>query len=1397
MADGTLTPPESDWSKRIKAAIAPKPNSVAPAIAAQSTASAIMTGPAIVDAAKRFGSGFTAPLPDKAVPSVMKPVERTLAAPEGSRRAMVAEGTNPVTGAVRDLTNPATLVSPIPIMKVLSDFLARGVVSEGIKNPVRTASEVVGYGPATRAMDAAGNMAAEGDPIKAAGAGTRAVAEGGMAALSLLGEGLAAKEGVGAAKRALGAAKAAKVPAFKAKTATDAAPPSASNDIPAAVKKFAQEDAADKEFWSKMEGVDPQYSRAQSPIRDYILDKADKASDAEIAATYDKSPKAVGVMLSRERAKIRTRLESEAPEQVAKDYGVTPDVIEQFKEKLPPGKKPDIREAVLRLAQPQSDGSVLSNAVITDRIRGMGFDTTIESIKSIRSKLRNAGYDLPRGKMGRPAINPTAPQPPIVRPPEPDYAPTSQAIMSGLREREVLKNPSISTIGKMLREQSVAGQPNPVRYWVDDQGNAHVWNSDFGFLHDDVAQGLKLDPAKGVKGTLETPDDIQEFNLAVRNARRNWAKANGYSRGAIPGLGSSVKDLTKAVRDSWGADTRKLLGAGRIKIVETVDDLPPTVSGAEHPIDARAVTDRNTGNVWIVAENMPLSKAKGVVLHEIGEHTGMEDMLGAERYGKLMEQMKKLEVAGNKDVVAAYERARKLAPEDADREAIAYLLEAKPNAPISVKFIQAIREWVNRNFGTVKSFLRGREVNLSTEDIRQLGVASLRRAAQKASKEVVYYRGYDGADRRLPNPESPVWFAHDKDFASDFADKENPTILETPLNVRKQYKPTKEERRLLGTSSVDLTDAEIELKRAITAKAKAAGYDSILNTLPKGDYWKPHGGKRETIVLNRDVIPNSAKNGAEVDPLYAFGSLEDKAARTAWANSDEVRKTTSDSEVIDSFRKAPKKNYSYTFNSGNGEIEVAFRRVPGDSVFEVEFFDPAVPRENRFKAVKAEAGKTGPLGESPSTSFGKIAGILERFAEEHNARTLKIEPANDRLARVYSQLLTKAPPEGWSAWDVSGPRTLYRTFVLTKGDGHPTTSADRLKYVFGEASPLKGGISKTEMDAKNAAVRDNLNLPRNFSFSRAGDEPAPRRTRREKIADFIEGKSPPKPEPKTPAQFKARGMERLAELAAGVAGGAAGGAVTANSMIVGAKRQQEKEAVETAARAARIAKMDREVKTFRFERDNPVEAIPAEISMDDKIRRIAKRQEVPSEFLGALVNKESGGDPDAKATTSSATGATQFIDGTWKKVLAEDPAALGFKGDPESPEALELRKDPRWAISAAAVHAKTNADALRRALKREPTQGEVYVAHFLGIDGAKTALKADPKQVAAALLPKAAEANVNVFYIGGDKSKPRTVQQVIDLQTKGFSKEPFKAEPADVSRKLLKSPANPQPAPVS
>lgn len=149
---------------------------------------------------------------------------------------------------------------------------------------------------------------------------------------------------------------------------------------------------------------------------------------------------------------------------------------------------------------------------------------------------------------------------------------------------------------------------------------------------------------------------------------------------------------------------------------------------------------------------------------------------------------------------------------------------------------------------------------------------------------------------------------------------------------------------------------------------------------------------------------------------------------------------------------------------------------------------------------------------------------------------------------------------------------------------------------------------------------------------------------------------------------------------------------------------------------------------------------------------------VSTVLLATFASIESNFDYTVKASTSSATGWFQFLDKTWDGMLDQTYGKYNLRDN----DKRSLRLDPRANALMGAEFLKDNARVLRAALKREPTDTELYAAHFFGAGTAAKFLTTNPATYGAELFPKQAAANVGIFY-ARDKKTPLTIGAIIKL----------------------------------
>lgn len=197
--------------------------------------------------------------------------------------------------------------------------------------------------------------------------------------------------------------------------------------------------------------------------------------------------------------------------------------------------------------------------------------------------------------------------------------------------------------------------------------------------------------------------------------------------------------------------------------------------------------------------------------------------------------------------------------------------------------------------------------------------------------------------------------------------------------------------------------------------------------------------------------------------------------------------------------------------------------------------------------------------------------------------------------------------------------------------------------------------------------------------------------------------------------------------------------------------------------------------------DPPLPPAPAGATsaIVNSIRQASRGSDVDFGLLMAQAEQESGFNAHARASGTSAAGLYQFIDSTWLDMvrrfggrhglgqlaqqITTDSAGRATVADPATrQQILALRNDPALSAAFAGEYTRLNGRALEQALGRPPSNADLYMAHFLGANGAATFLKAldrDGGTVAAELMPAAASANSAVFY-DSKSGRPRTISEI-------------------------------------
>jgi hypothetical protein len=314
---------------------------------------------------------------------------------------------------------------------------------------------------------------------------------------------------------------------------------------------------------------------------------------------------------------------------------------------------------------------------------------------------------------------------------------------------------------------------------------------------EDVVAAARRQESVEASRTADVQAD-REVEASVAKAPKSWDTADG-AKAERERVAADLDMLQKAQADAWkysrsesfapsdpatlraaletsfGGSTDALLKAGNIEVVARVADLPAHPDGIPHPADVAAMTDAD-GRVYLVAENASPSMARGLLLHEVGVHVGLEPMLGRQGFEDVLAQVDRLLASSDEAAMSA----RRAVPEDTPahlvrEEALAYLVQHHPELPLVQRIIAAVRAWAYKNFQLARD-----SMELTTADLQALAVASLRQVAREADVRraggSAYARGMDNPPKnvsyRFTAKDSPMsdWghamFADNRDAVS-------------------------------------------------------------------------------------------------------------------------------------------------------------------------------------------------------------------------------------------------------------------------------------------------------------------------------------------------------------------------------------------------------------------------------------------------------------------------------------------------------------------------------------------------------------------------------------------------------------------------------------------------------
>ena len=221
------------------------------------------------------------------------------------------------------------------------------------------------------------------------------------------------------------------------------------------------------------------------------------------------------------------------------------------------------------------------------------------------------------------------------------------------------------------------------------------------------------------------------------------------ARGATKPTGQTKETVMYRLKGMFGSGIDNLTKRGVLNVVNSVGELPENIRNA---IQADAIGAHSEGKAYIIADRLSPENVRRVALHEIGEHYGLEAMVGERNYKDILQSV----VAGKeKDAIikAGWEYVTKTYPELAVgsrqflREIVAKIGEDAPTHPLWRRILNAVRNFLKVN----------KYKNLTGEDIQDLVMHSFKTAMKKDLKQAER-KGVEFAKKQEPNPEFKAVF---------------------------------------------------------------------------------------------------------------------------------------------------------------------------------------------------------------------------------------------------------------------------------------------------------------------------------------------------------------------------------------------------------------------------------------------------------------------------------------------------------------------------------------------------------------------------------------------------------------------------------------------------------------
>lgn len=245
--------------------------------------------------------------------------------------------------------------------------------------------------------------------------------------------------------------------------------------------------------------------------------------------------------------------------------------------------------------------------------------------------------------------------------------------------------------------------------------------------------GRQLYDSMGRSGFSEA--DLSNVGLTPNRSRANLPDVDSVDIPAVtygdmktlkssPMVGENIEQARVAISKAFGADILDGLEAsGRIKFLNSQDDLPEAL---RREGGVKAFYDPITDTTFLMADRINSKNARGIIMHDVGVHQGLERIVGTPMYNRMISEVDRLAAEGDVAAQKALARAEKSSTKDFIKaeEKLAYYMEAVGNKAQGFlrEIIATIKTYLIKRFGF--------DIGLNEKDLVAIVQGSVKRVAR-------------------------------------------------------------------------------------------------------------------------------------------------------------------------------------------------------------------------------------------------------------------------------------------------------------------------------------------------------------------------------------------------------------------------------------------------------------------------------------------------------------------------------------------------------------------------------------------------------------------------------------------------------------------------------------------